>query len=1553
MEKFPIIKSYTNQMTVIARAFAGRAGGERPKQSPEKEGVIKRTEKSCCKVILLLCNRSMLVLALIVLPLLGLATPHRHDSLATAKAPASRYRTFNFPLMEDDQFSSFEIFPLPADSLIEKRNRAHSLRETIEQSQRYRESLDAFTIVDLPIGINRAGGLVDYTVLIDKINFSPAGAMMEVFVSFTLPQWQNRLAFGGKIPLSAEGGLVGTAKIFLLGDHYVKLQDSTILTLKGSYERGSFVEIDCNGFKGMMIDAELTFPRSLMMPENAQGETIAGTVGVGFQTYVQDWNELLVQINVPPFQLTGLPGVGFHVREAYLDWSDLTNPVGLAFPVGYESAYLQSGNNNLWRGFYMKQAEVRFPPQFKEGMDTARVTAAIENMVLDDTGFSGRMQVENLIRQGDMNGWSYTLDRFQLGVVSNQLEAFDLSGKLTVPVFEIQGEPAEMGYRASLSAEGNYLFAVSLQNRVEMSLWAASLTLDQGSSVQITEKNNRFYPSARLNGMLSLNTGTNGPKASVSGIRFEQMVITTEAPYFIPGTFGIGSDETGSKASGFPIVINNIGIQSDPAEKLVGLSLDVRVNIGDDPSREGFSGTAGLIVWGKMDAPVVNPERPADGRSGWDFEKVEITAIGISVKKPDVYEIEGLVRFFENDPLYGDGFRGTVKGSLQKVEIGNAGIGIGIDVLFGKTATYRYWFADALVTMGGGVLLAPGLAAYSFGGGFYYRMKQAGQESASAIGRTQSGISYVPDPQAMGLKAYMQFGAHPKKEPLNGDVTLTVSLLHTGGISQVRLMGKAFLMTPGLDINLDVVKASAKKVVSGAGNTVDALAPNAQVYGSLDMTFNPRDNVFLGNLNIYVNVVAGIVRGTGQNNRAGWAELYFAPDTWHVLIGTPTQPMGLRVANLFTAQSYFMMGKNLPGTMAPPPKVLEEFGLINPDEARNQGALQGGNGFAMGMNFSVDTGDLRFLMFYGRFNAGAGFDMMLMDWGNSVCAGTNDPVGINGWFAEGRAYAYMQGKIGVKVDLRFYKGDYDILTIGAAAMLEAKGPNPFWMKGSVGGYYSILGGLVKGNCNFDVTVGRKCTPAGETNLLADVSMIAGITPVKGLTDVDVFNAPQVAFNVAIGQLFEISDQANVRHTYRARLDEFSVKDGAADIVGTLKWNAGNDVVVKDSRDVLPSKKKIIVRARVLFEERINGYWQTVIYQGQPVAETAETEFTTGEAPDYIPAHNIAMSYPLLGQYNYYPQEFTQGFIQLNKGQPYLFAPGAGWQQRARLVNIATGQLRDFSFTYNEGRMRVNYTMPTDLELNTLHKMELVNIPAANIVVDANVTKINRELKQEQTTAEVTTKEVEGQVDLREEKAIHSQPFRTSRYRTFAEKMQGMQMGVSYLEGYSAGLAYLHRQTNGPEPFDVYEVGLTLIQPEIELSSNWFKSQVNPMVYQHYPLQGQMTLKNREDRLWGAPPVRAAILFQPAIPQLNTPVVDVRGRIRVHLFDTIQKDLWDLQNQAVNYYVNYPSLTTQYTRDLISATLPELSQEVHNLKLKYVIPGIESQLSFAVIPFSRL
>jgi hypothetical protein len=97
---------------------------------------------------------------------------------------------------------------------------------------------------------------------------------------------------------------------------------------------------------------------------------------------------------------------------------------------------------------------------------------------------------------------------------------------------------------------------------------------------------------------------------------------------------------------------------------------------------------------------------------------------------------------------------------------------------------------------------------------------------------------------------------------------------------------------------------------------------------------------------------------------------------------------------------------------------------------RSENDLIYGNGLAFGTNFEISTGDLSFVIFYASLDLGAGFDVMLMDYGDyASCEGGPNPVGINGWYAKGQAYAYFAGKIGIKVKVFGRRKKFDIINV--------------------------------------------------------------------------------------------------------------------------------------------------------------------------------------------------------------------------------------------------------------------------------------------------------------------------------------------------------------------------------------------------------------------------------------------------------------------------------------------------------------------------------------------
>lgn len=1359
----------------------------------------------------------------------------------------------------------------------------------------------------------------------------------------------------------------------LVADYAINLQgDKSQIILKS----GTKVNFDCSGFLQMALNADIKFARSLLVPEGPAGDTLSGNVVASFQSVLKNWNDLVVEVNLPPFQLTSLKGVGFNVQSAIFDFSDYRNAPNVKFPEGYQSPAIMAGIPNLWRGFYLRELKVSLPAEFNKSGATERTQFLAQDVLIDDMGFSGLLTATNLIDQasGDMNGWAYSLDSLKIDVMANSIRSGGFSGGIVIP---ISGEQRPFNYTALIQPGSNYIFNVEAPDSLEFQMFKTSkLELYPNSYVEIKVLDGKFMPKANLHGKMNIQAqlGDNENKKGVelADITFENLQLQSVAPYIQVGNFSFGSEAAQQAMANFPISINNIGMKNI-SDTEVGLEFDLLLNLtGTDGG--SFAAEAGLTIVGELPAGQEIQQ--------WKYKEVQVRDIAVDIDG-GAFKLQGQLTFFKNDAMYGEGFNGQVQAEFKP------GIKVQATAIFGNVDGFRYWYADALGSFSSGIPIFTGVGIYGFGGGAYYRMAMDTEGVGSALGETVSGVVYVPKKSAgLGLKATVELASHPKPDAFTGDMTFEVAFNQGGGMRYISFKGNGYLATPAAEGSLAKMKEKTLKLAAVVGAKEKAMgnAPGGaflaqtaendqsttQIYGqigeaagekgqisaSVFISYDFNNNVLHGNFEAYVNVAGGLIKGVGAGGRAGWAVLHFAPDEWYVYVGTPEDRIGMSMGVgpiRAETNSYLMVGTKIPSSPPPPQNVSDILGGTDLDYMRDENALGTGGGFAFGSAFSIDTGDLTFLMFYASLSAGAGFDIMLKDYGSMECAGRTGPIGINGWYANGQAYAYFEGNIGVRVKLFGKNKKVDIIDLGAAAVLQAKLPNPFWMRGIVGGQFNILGGLVKGNCQFEVTLGEECDMQGGS-ALEGVQVIAELTPRAGEKDVNVFNNPQAVFNMPVDEVFEMVDTDEQKKTFRIKLDEFKVLNGAAEISGELKWNDTHDVVALDSYDIFPSEKELTLKVKVSFEERLSGNWTPVIVDGKKYTEEKSIKFTSGIAPDHIPQENVQYSYPVVNQLNFYKDEYNKGYIKLDKGQPELFGIGAEWNQKARFTtNTGEGIVLDYS--YNEAQREVSFNIPTNLSAEKIYTFELVNLPAQTAqAIDRNVTaQSNKVSIGDQTIdTEITTKTAEGTIDQLQEKQVFGMNFRSSKYGTFGAKVDALSLSSGWSYPILTGIHEIGVNIQANEMFDHFEINNQnnfgrLVVLEAMTTDRYFTHYLQPLVY---PLANSSFLPDRVNREHlGVPPVEAVQITQDVMDQqltadevANNQVIPMNGQgtFTYDIPSEAYKDYHNIRKQAATYIANNASAPT-WMVNIVVQPFPSIISDEYNVKLMYRLPG-EKQMN---------
>ena len=1051
---------------------------------------------------------------------------------------------------------------------------------------------------------------------------------------------------------------------------------------------------------------------------------------------------------------------------------------------------------------------------------------------------------------------------------------------------------------------------------------------------------------------------------SLADISFEDLTLQSVKPYVQVGAFSFGSEAAQQAMAKLPISINNIGMRS-LSDTQVGLDFDIMVNLN-----ESFGGSAGLTIVGNIDEDK--------GYQSWRFKRIEVNEIMIDIDQ-GAFKFYGKLTFFRNDQVYGNGFNGILDAEFKP------GIKVKATAIFGGVNDLRYWYADALVEFNNGIPVFTGVGIYGFGGGAYYAMKMDTDGLGSDLGRTNSGIVYVPDAASgLGLKATVMIGSHPSPAAFNGDATLEMSFYKGGGLRYIAFSGNAYLMTPpigdlmgGLQDKVDKVADKASKLSSSSvgmlSDMVNGGSDNSatEIYGEIGaaagkrgsmsahmmISYDFENRVLHGNFEMYINVAGGIIKGVGAGGRAGWAVLHFAPHEWYVYVGTPDDRCGISAgigpirANL---TSYFMVGTKILNSPPPPDIVSEILGGMDLDYMGDLNALGEGAGFAFGAALDVDTGDITFMMFYARIQAGLGFDIMLKNYGDNVrCKGRDEPLGVNGWYANGQMYAYFDGEVGIKFKLFGKRKKVTILHLGAAAVLQAKLPNPFWMRGVIGGRYNVLGGLIKGNCKFEVTLGEECEIIGGS-VLDGIQVIAEATPQDNEKDIDVFNTPQAIFNMPIDKNFELVDVDDVKKTFRIRLDHFKLVSDGKEIPGDIQWNAEKDVAAFNSFDVYPSEKKVDLMIKVTFEEKKSGAWEKVVVDGKEYFEVLNTSFKSGVAPDYIPLHNVTYSYPMINQSNYYPQESSNGYIQLQKGQPYLFDVGSEWNQVGRFTS-KDGSKAEFDFSYNSSAREVSCILPTSLKTSQIYAFELINTPSqAAGKVDRNVSKKTNRINvgDESLETEITTKQAEGTINELQEKSVFTAYIRSSKYASLSDKMDAVTDNYSWRRTIRNGIHELGRTIYSTEYFDVAEISgvnghKPLLQFKAILNDSYYKDFIAPLNYNNYPLDGDIRITNREPGLLGVPPVKAVYIRQNPGPNAmltEDDIINGSGNNTVtsaafiyNLTHYYELDYIDLQRQVANKYVSSGTSNNRLVY-LLTTPFPRIRYGYYDVELQYMLPG---------------
>lgn len=853
--------------------------------------------------------------------------------------------------------------------------------------------------------------------------------------------------------------------------------------------------------------------------------------------------------------------------------------------------------------------------------------------------------------------FNYAIDTFKLkineGIVTNSF----LSGRLKTPISQ---DTNSTRYKLSIAMNGSHTeFSgrVTLGNNIKFEpLHGAKLEILPSSSLNLEMKQDNIEVSLNLSGNMIVEVGksANTPAKIAVGLNFQNMTLkNTGTNAFSMGAvqittasvLGYGFGQTAnSDQSAFELITRNT-----TANSTSGSSTDYLLKLKGKLAMPGFDfgKVAGTVMVGFRQTPqgVFTPLPP------------EFTDFKIEGSMGPL-NLSGNVTLFENDENWGTGFSGNIDCGFN---LCSGSIAIKTELRIGQLALNtnkrQYWYAGGTVNLPTPVPVIPNiLNAKSFmigvGGNIsfenqIYKVNRGNQENKLFRG----GIEL----ESVVANQFKIRGA------------LTANISESWGVNSIAIDANLAMLGSGYHL-----EAQSDYEFSAVGNfTIDVV--NSKISARATSYLNAFD----------------LIKGSSNppGIQMGELDLLLSANDWHLHFGKPSRPLSVQILGV-KFSSYFMIGNGMEAPVYSP-KLLEALNGSLPMQPLNPGSM--GLGIAHGANFDINTGDKTFLMFYGSFQMGAGYNVALIKYDQGC--NNSATIGLNGWYATGDVYAYLDGKVGMYVDVFCYTGNITLAHLKCGAILMAGTPNPTWISGKAAGSYNVLGGLVKGKFNFEFTLGTVCKPKPPTieTPVANIQLIEDIGPSHLSTNVPLSMKPY--FAIRFKNNFVMSVEVPVPGSSNTQIRTFRVKrtisfgklDQSNSFISlpfSINENSDEDFTqgnISLTQGYFDANTKYRFKVTAWFEEKINNQWVNAVKaNGTRVFEEKTVEFSTVRIA-VIDPYMIRNQFPQQNRMFVYGTDLNGGFWFQNRTGG-LFSPTTRVMNNT-LYNVAVDFQRDVQVKY--------------------------------------------------------------------------------------------------------------------------------------------------------------------------------------------------------------------------------------------------------------------------------